>query len=246
MREFKIHCDPLDMGYPLYLTDTFCINSGVTVLVGCNGAGKSTLIQMLMQSLRKDNIPYLSFNNLTEGGDHARSKAGFYNDFEFLATSICSSEGENIIMNMGNYAREIGHLCRSKPEAKELWFFFDAVDSGLSVDNIVELKQDLFQLVQETNPGKDIYIIVSANEYEMARDESCLDVRTGEHVHFSSYEDFREFILESRKLKDRRHRNRGNGNDSAITSSSLDTVGPWALRLRVMSAGTASRRSLCA
>lgn len=206
MREMTIPQDPLAMGYPLYLTDTFCFCEGVTVLVGCNGAGKSTLIQMLIQSLRKDNIPYLSFNNLTEGGGHARSKAGFYNDFKFLATSICSSEGENIIMNMGNYAREIGHLCRSKPEAKELWFFFDAVDSGLSVDNIVELKKDLFQLVQETNPGKDIYIIVSANEYEMARDESCLDVRTGEHVHFSSYEDFREFILESRKLKDRRHR----------------------------------------
>ena len=204
MRTFRIPRDPLAMGCNLYKKATFTFEPGLTVLVGCNGAGKSTLIQMVSQSLQKKKIPFLKFNNLTEGGSFARSKAGFYGNFEFLATSICSSEGENIIMNMGSYAREIGHLCRSKPEAPELWFFFDAVDSGLYVDNIVDLKKYLFDTILEDNQHRDVYIIISANEYELARDERCLDVQTGECVRFRNYEDYRDFILESRKKKNKR------------------------------------------
>lgn len=206
VREFTIHPDPLAMGYPLYLTNSFRFDTGVTVLVGCNGIGKSTLIQMMKQSLQAEKIPLFAFNNLTEGGSWARSKAGYYQDFDWLAAATCSSEGENIIMNMSNCAREIGRLCRENPEAKEIWLFFDAVDSGLSVDNIVEVKEDLFHLVLEMNADRDIYIIVSANEYEMARDERCMDVRTGNLITFGGYDGYRKYILESRKLKDTRHK----------------------------------------
>ena len=204
MRSFTIPRDPLDMGHNLYRKETITIESGVTVLVGCNGAGKSTLIQMISQDLRKNRIPFLTFNNLTEGGAFARSKAGFYGDFDFLATAFCSSEGENIIMNIGSFARDIGKMCRETPEAKEAWFFFDAVDSGLSVDNIVDLKRELFDAMLSTNAGKDIYIVISANEYELAREEACFDVWNGEYTRFDSYESYRNFILQSRMEKDRR------------------------------------------
>ena len=52
----------------------------------------------------------------------------------------------------------------------------DAVDSGLSVDNIVDVKEQLFKTILEYNYGNEIYIVISANEYEMARGEQCFDV----------------------------------------------------------------------
>lgn len=77
----------------------------------------------------------------------------------------------------------------------------DAVDSGLSVDNIVDVKEQLFKTVLEYNYGNEIYIVVSANEYEMARGEQCFDVYNGEYITFENYEDYRKMILESKKWK---------------------------------------------
>lgn len=83
---------------------------------------------------------------------------------------------------------------------------FDAIDSGLSVDNVVDIKMNLFDLVikDAEESGLDVYIIISANEYELARNSSCFDVNSGKYIEFNSYEDFRKFILSSRKKKDKR------------------------------------------
>ena len=48
------------------------------------------------------------------------------------------------------------------------------------------------------------YIVVSANEYEMANNENCLDVCKGKYIKFKDYDEYKEFILESRKIKDSR------------------------------------------
>ena len=63
----------------------------------------------------------------------------------------------------------------------------------------------VFQLVMELNPDKDIYIVIAANEYELARGERCLDVTTLSHLTFPDYEAYRKFILASRKKKDKRY-----------------------------------------
>lgn len=60
-----------------------------------------------------------------------------------------------------------------------MWFFFDAIDSGLSVDNIVDVKEYMFKTIFRTAPNTDIYIVVTANEYEFARGEECFDVYRG-------------------------------------------------------------------
>ena len=88
--------------------------------------------------------------------------------------------------------------------SKERWILFDAVDSGLSVDNIVDLKEGLFRTILENEKEKDVYIIVSANEYEMANNESCFDVYHGEYVTFKDYDAYRDFILKSREWKESR------------------------------------------
>jgi len=83
----------------------------------------------------------------------------------------------------------------------------DAVDSGLSIDYIDELKEKLFQFIIDDckKKGIDIYFVVSANSYEMARESDCFDVYEGKYKKFKDYEEYREFILERRKIKEMRY-----------------------------------------
>lgn len=141
--------------------------------------------------------------------DDARSKrdeALFYDNIDFIATSLCSSEGENIFNIMGDVVREMGRITRQNPKAEELWFLFDALDSGLSIDVIDEMKTDLFDFVIEQNLDKDVYIIVSANGYEFANGERCYDVANCKEVSFKDYDDYRKFILKSKEQKLKRNK----------------------------------------
>lgn len=226
-RKMKLWKDPYDTGRDLFKKKTVTLNPGVTVLVGCNGIGKTTFLENIQENLKKENIPVIHFDNLTEGGYNSRSESVFYGDFEFLATCMQSSEGENIILNLTNLAKKLGEFirtgtCKRSKNAiveafkkasgvqeeeqtepiKERWILFDAVDSGLSVDNIVDVKKYLFDTILEDE--NDVYIIVSANEYEMANGESCFDVHHGKYITFKDYEEYRNFILESRKWKEER------------------------------------------
>lgn len=204
MRKFVIDKDYKGVGCDIYKKKNIEINTGVTVLVGCNGMGKTTLIHQLKRQLEKKDIPVISFDNLHDGGGHARSKAGFYGDWEFLSASMQSSEGENIVLNLGQMASQIGQFARTNRGTPEMWIFFDAIDSGLSVDNVVDVKELLFKTILEDSPNTDVYIIVSANEYELARDENCFDVYNGKYIKFKDYEDYRNFILKTREIKDKR------------------------------------------
>lgn len=200
-------------------------NPGVTVLVGCNGIGKTTLINNIISSLKEEKIPYISFDNLRDGGDEARRKAlNDEVDYGFVATSMCSSEGENIAMNIGKFAFKIGQFIRYGKKndrlselvkiisgnvdeevckSNERWILFDAIDSGLSIDNIDDVKE-LFTTILSDNMDKDVYIIVSANGYEIADNENCLDVVSGKFLRFFTYDEYKEFILETSREKERR------------------------------------------
>ena len=230
-RKFKLEKDYYDEGVNLYKRGTIEINPGVTVLVGCNGIGKTTLLHQIKYRLKKENIPCILFDNLKDGGNHSVSEAGFFGDFGFMATAMCSSEGENIVMNMGKLASRLGTFVKEgkdpkyknkealariianengedfiEPEIpKERWILLDAVDSGLSVDNIVEIKEYLFKTILEHNYGNEIYIVVSANEYEMARGEQCFDVYNGRYASIKSYEKYRNLVLKSKEWKNARY-----------------------------------------
>lgn len=220
----------------LYKKKSIEIKPGVTVLAGCNGIGKTTLLHQIESFLKKENIPCLMFDNLKDGGQNSISYHSLLEDFTFVATAIRSSEGENIVMNIGNLAARLNKFVRTgdssnndrydkffkvmeklinkdsdkdkeeKETPNERWILLDAIDSGFSVDNIVDLKEDLFKTILEYNFGNEIYIIVSANEYELCRGEQCFDVYNGKYITFKDYEDYREFILRSRGWKEKRNR----------------------------------------
>lgn len=226
-RKFQLERDYYAEGFNLYKKKTVEIKPGVTVLVGCNGIGKTTLLHQIKHNLKKDNIPYIMFDNLHDGGNKSISEASFYGDFSFMATAMQSSEGENIVMNMGKLAARLGNFVKTGEDNKdakfkalarslarldgeveeeieipnERWILLDAVDSGLSVDNIVDLKEQLFKTILEHNYGNEIYIVVSANEYEMARGEQCFDVYNGKYMKFKDYEEYRSLVLQSKEWK---------------------------------------------
>ena len=66
------------------------------------------------------------------------------------------------------------------------------------------VKKYLFNTIFEDTTGTDVYIVVSANEYELARGENCFDVYNGKYIQFEDYEDYRNFILNTRNIKDKR------------------------------------------
>ena len=205
-RKFKILKNPYCLDSNMFSKSCVTIDPGVTVLVGCNGCGKTTLMRLIQQELEYQKIPNLYFDNLSEGGVHARNAAAFCGDIDFVLSSTVSSEGENIVINLGKTAKKIGKmfaLYAKDDESKEIWILLDAIDSGLSIDNVVDIKEHLFTFVlnREIALNKDVYFIVSANEYEMVRGERCLDVQNLKYKQFKTYDSYRKYILKSKELK---------------------------------------------
>lgn len=205
--------DPYDAGFSTTRAREVVFEEGLTILVGCNGSGKTTLLRNIKEECRKNGIPFLSHDNMKDGGDRALSFAAFTGNMGQVASLFTASEGEAIKMNLGSIlgrARKFletgkGDGYDEATESKARVFLLDAVDSGLSVDSIVEVR-NVFDLIfkDAKEMGVEAYIIASANEYELARHAPCFEVSSGRYVDIENYEDYRSFILNSRTKKDRR------------------------------------------
>lgn len=224
--------DPYNAGFSPTKPKEVEFQPGLTVLVGCNGAGKSTLLLNMKEHCKKNNIPYMYYDNLHDGGRNAMESL-FHEGSEssiFEAVNLwTASEGEAIKTNFGRKGStfkefiENGYVNNREYQffrafqgidddvidhipSKDRVFLFDAIDSGLSVDSVIEVKA-LFDLIIEDykNADRNIYLIISANEYELARHSRCFDVNAGEYIEFSDYEEYRNFIISSRKRKEKRY-----------------------------------------
>ena len=108
---------------------------------------------------------------------------------------------------MTNCANKIGKFVRNNKNTKKIFILLDAIDSGLSIDYVIELKKDLFKTILSDTLSKGIetYIVVSANEYEMARNEKCFLIPDMKYKTFKNYDEYRDFIIESRNKKNKRY-----------------------------------------
>lgn len=209
-RTFSIVSDWYGDKTKLYKCKSVTIKEGLTVLCGCNGCGKTTLLHQIEQALRSENIPVLTFNNLTDGGDTLTSEFIFSNQMDLAASSICRSEGEKIRQSIDVFAKKMGRFIAKEVflnNKREVFFLFDSTDSGLSIDNVIDLKQQLFQTVITDCKEKGItpYILIAANEYELVRgEEQCLEVPKLKYRKFSTYESYRKYIIATRKAKNKR------------------------------------------
>ena len=203
-KTIPIHQDPYDMGFRLFPKKEITLEPGVTALVGCNGSGKTTLLRGIESYLKKNDIPYLKYSNHADGGHNAMNAYDFFGQTDMLVRNFVSSEGEQLHNNFGElFVVKAGRMIRTHPDAKEIWFLLDALDSGSSIDMIREIK-DLFSLILEDANDKDIYIVVAVNSFELAKDADCISVRTLKHMSFKGYGAYTKEVLLSRKKKDRR------------------------------------------
>lgn len=115
-----------------------------------------------------------------------------------------SSEGQKIIVSINQFAGQIGRYIKTSlsEEDSEVWIFMDATDSGLDINNIIKIKEELFATVldDERLNGKDIYIVVTTNSYEYTTSfgkhkTDCISVKDCEHITFSNYQDYKEYII---------------------------------------------------
>lgn len=173
----------------------FAFTSPITVLVGPNGAGKTTVIRQAKYHAERNNngLKVLSFDNITDGGSTSKQRSLMGGNMELLASLVCSSEGEELAMNIGIMAARIGHAVRNNADKKKILVFFDAIDSGASIDRIQEFK-DLLTLIVNDAGEDNIRIIIAANSFELARGADCMNPRTGKHIRFESYEEYSQYI----------------------------------------------------
>ncbi len=232
MKQIKVWKDPYDAGFSICKSNKIEIQEGLTVLVGCNGSGKSTMIHNIKEVIDKEKLPCVFYDNLVDGGDKSLQNSIFHNDLSLGAALWSASEGERININLGILSSKLRNfiengeyvkdekyskllkafedLSGKEPEpeqevSNERWILLDAVDSGLSIDNVIDLK-GLFNIIlsESTKLGISLYIVVAANEYELVNNSNCMDVTTGKYIKFKDYEDFRKFIIKSRSKKDKR------------------------------------------
>ncbi len=124
-----------------------------------------------------------------------------------VATKTLSSEGENIGINFGQAVTKLGKLVHSSNHRSSIAFLIDGLDSGTSIDKLIEFKQffhnTLFPDVAQNNIN--LYVVISANQYELCSEEDCIDVQTLNHITFLSYADYKDFILKSAFNRDSRY-----------------------------------------
>lgn len=207
MRKFKIVRDPFYKEDYLYKKEWVSFKEGLTVLVGCNGTGKTTLQKTISRKLKEKGIAYIHYDNINQHDDYTSDYVLMReHNYAALANKLESSEGENITNSLGIIAQKIGQKIqeiKNSGKEKELWLMFDAIDSGLSINNICDFKNFLKNILQKDleQDGIKLYMLASANEYELANEEQCYDVSNCEYITFDDYEDYRNFILESSEDK---------------------------------------------
>lgn len=228
MFTLKVWRDPYDIGVTFTRARNIELKEGLTVLVGCNGSGKSTLLLNIENQCKKEHIHLYSYNNLHDGGHNALSSYLLTDNINMFAGNAFASEGEAISSNLGFQATKFRKFLAEgeeidpfvklmmdkkdvEDEEKELAkskvrvMLFDAIDSGLSIDQVREIKH-LFSLMIEDakNLGVELYIVASCNEFELARDEQCINISSGKYTNIHTYKDFEKVVLKTRDIKDKR------------------------------------------
>lgn len=171
---------------------------GITTLIGKNGCGKTSMVRELEYWLKKENIPVYLYIQDDKGKDVHHS--GF-NGGSFAATSVyhCASEGERIIVTCGYMLSDIKRFIQKHTELghDKIFVLFDGLDSGLSIDNIIQVRE-VFDLLIKDYPN--LYIVNTANNYEMLKDTRCVHAKTGRDVKIKTYSGFVKFIAKAKAI----------------------------------------------
>ena len=172
----------------------------ITVLLGPNGSGKSMSIRLMIQELKKKGNNVISYRT---GCDDLSRQNPYNIELDHLMARFMS-EGESMDYSFYKWLKEVAINSILNDRDKPLYIFIDEADSGLSIDKIYEgFFEFLIVLKEELKRGRKIYLILSANTFELAEffveDYSIviyLWVPTKEYISLGAYGKFKRRYVE--------------------------------------------------
>ena len=181
------------------------LDGGVYIVVGRNGIGKTTLLHKIEEYCKEKKIPVYSYDNYTEGNSRAMEEYMWEGNMQAMVNSAFHSEGEQIFNNFGQRLRKIGQWASKNKEAKEKYVLIDAIDSGLDIDGIDQVKEIAKMIVKD---DKNIRLLITANNYALVENQICIDAREGTRLTFTDFTDYATYIrrqyAEARKKKSKK------------------------------------------
>jgi len=208
MITIQVDTHPFDNELKLYSRRQFTFELGLTSLVGCNGSGKSTLIDCYLKPyLDKQKIAVIQYNDRISGGTHLMDAMLNSGDMSTLAGMVFASEGERIVFGLNPIFGMLKSIF-TQHKNQSVFVILDACDSGMSIDEIVQIREIFLDVVipdaKETY-NIELYIVVAANNYEWCNDSRIhnMEITSGKSLSICSYDEYRQIILKSRKLKDK-------------------------------------------
>lgn len=181
------------------------INPGYTALVGPNGSGKTTFLRQIAAKCREAGYTVVYYDNMSDGGNSSMQRALMDSRIDFLSQLALGSEGEGIFANIGELASKIGRACYNARGRTPVFVLMDGIDSGLSIDKIQVVRKDLIDFainVERQNGNDNLYIICTANNYELSKGAAQLNVCNTKYVNLDTYTKFSRFIISNSEHKE--------------------------------------------
>ena len=171
--------------------------NGLTIIVGCNGYGKTSFIKGLEAHLKRRRVEYVSWSDSANGRTNGMNQFLWDNDIEALASMAFHSEGQAMVASFGNKClSKVGTKVRHMKNLKELFVLVDQIDSGLDTHMISDIKRAFRQVIipDMNKHGVTAYVVLTANSYELVKDEYCFDPVTRHAIIFNNYDHYVDYI----------------------------------------------------
>ena len=176
--------------------------NNITIVVGRNGYGKSSLLSGIDAAFKNNpNVLVVHWSDNEYGRGNAMDTLLWNDDIEGLASMAFHSEGQKMRESFGRFflAKVGSAVRRINPEdgIDTAFLLVDQLDSGLDVHQINLVKQIFRDTIipdMKSRGIKKVYVVMTANSYEMVRGEECIDPITRMHFKFDCAEDFNAYI----------------------------------------------------
>jgi predicted ATP-binding protein involved in virulence len=172
----------------------------ISVILAPNGGGKTTTLINLETELKKKNISVFLYSHYKDNyklGKQGRDE--IFADVNNVIYSHFKSEGEELQYSFNEWLEKnifnvMFSIREHKSNIKELCILIDELDSGLSLDKIIDTVSIFEHFLKDArNAGVKMKIILSANSYELASQykNSCYWLKTGKLIKIDTYDDFK-------------------------------------------------------
>lgn len=177
----------------------FEFEPGITVLVGANGAGKTTLMKRLHKALQDEGTPVTSLRK--DNVDKIiESQYALANNVDAMISHLQNSrlsEGQAVKNSFSFLIATIRAAMHMDAETDERWAIIDGMDSSQSIDQLKEMAEFLDLIEEDAPENIKPYIIVTTNNFEIAKNRRCLCVNENKTIFPKTYRDFSAAVMRS-------------------------------------------------